>query len=198
MELFNLELENDAAGVFAISLVENPAVGINFLYFNKDEKLQVFAVQSEEEHVAFGVIMLADTPIYRNDPTIGEHLVQFTKNTVKNIVKRYAQNKLNDSVTVGHESKANDVYLFESYIIDRVLGINPPTAFANIPDGSWIGKFQVDNPEVWAAIKEGTFKGFSIEGQFSYGANPTKMQNEEDKELHYFENFYINLIKLKK
>ena len=35
-------------------------------------------------------------------------------------------------------------------------------------DGSWFGSFYVENPDVWKSIKEGTYKGFSVEGMFDY------------------------------
>lgn len=192
MEIYNLNIDDFAKGVFAISLVENPAVEYSFLYFNKE--IQNFTVENEDEQIVFGVIMLADTPIYRGaNNGLGEHYVQFTKETIKEIVKKYAQDKLSDSVTVGHLEKTDNVFLFESYIIDRNMGINPPTAFKDIPDGSWVGKFQVNNDDVWKKVKDGTFKGFSIEGEFKY----VKPHQFESNDLQFFEELYINLIKRK-
>jgi hypothetical protein len=40
--------------------------------------------------------------------------------------------------------------------------------FEDVPDGSWFGSFKVDNAEVWAEIKAGKVRGFSVEGQFNY------------------------------
>lgn len=196
IKTYNLDVDDFAKGVFAISLVENPAVGYSFLYFDKEVEVQNFAVEDEDEQIVFGVIMLADTPIYRKaiaGTSIGDHYVQFAPETIKEIVKKYAKDKLSDSVTTAHLNKTEDVFLFESYIIDRGMGINPPTAFKDIPDGSWVGKFQVNNKEVWGKIKDGTFKGFSVEGEFKY----VQPQCFEDAELQFFEDLYINLIKRK-
>jgi hypothetical protein len=43
-----------------------------------------------------------------------------------------------------------------------------------LPEGSWFGSFKVDNDEVWATIKDGTFKGFSVEGMFKDGQTKTE------------------------
>jgi hypothetical protein len=39
--------------------------------------------------------------------------------------------------------------------------------YEDAPDGSWFISAKVDNEEVWAKIKAGDFKGFSVEGQFA-------------------------------
>lgn len=189
-----IEMGTDAVsgGVFAISLVDKPAVGYHFLTFNTPKPLN-FSIQNEDERVVLGVIMLADTPIYRNNEPYGEHYVTFSGETIKRIVQKYFRSKRNDSVTIDHATITDNVYLFESYIIDRPMGINPPNAFADIPDGSWVGKFKVENETVWHEIKQGTFKGFSIEGSFSYG-NHFSNQNKKDNEME----LKAELIKMKK
>ncbi|MFA7689221.1 MAG: XkdF-like putative serine protease domain-containing protein [Bacilli bacterium] len=190
METYNLILNDETEGVFAISLVDAPAVEYNFLFFSKDELN--FSIFNNDKREVFGVIMLADTPIPRKSNVnlgIGNHNVIFNKETIKNIVLKYSKNKYSDQVTLGHKEKAEGIYLFESYIIDRDNGINPPIPFSNIPDGSWIGKFKVDNEDIWTEIKNGTFKGFSIEGEFKYD-----IKNEE---LEFFKDVHKILSKIK-
>ena len=53
--------------------------------------------------------------------------------------------------------------LFESYLVNKDRGIYP-TEFEDVPEGSWICSFKVENDEVWNEIKEGkSLKGFSLE-----------------------------------
>ena len=47
-----------------------------------------------------------------------------------------------------------------------------------MPNGSWFGTMKVDNDDVLAEVKKGTFRGFSIEGIFTDAA-----QRELDKKL---------------
>lgn len=192
MEQYELIIDDDTIGVSAISLVEKPAVEYDFLIFSRDEKM-MFSVTDVEKRELFGVIMLADTPIIRSANIklgIGVHNVIFTKDTIKKIVEKYSKNKLNDSVTLDHSIFTEGVYLFESYIINREEGIYPPKDFIEIPDGSWVGRFKVDNDEVWSSIKNGTFKGFSIEGEFKYNFN-----KEEDIDDEKFLNEIYNYLK---
>jgi hypothetical protein len=60
------------------------------------------------------------------------------------------------------------------FIKDTANGINP-AGFEDIAEGSLFAEFHVVNDEVWASIKDGTYKGFSLEGIFD-------MQPEQDKD----------------
>jgi len=138
---------------------------------NKLKKLdrQNFVIQDEDQQIISGPLMLADTPIYRNDHN-GEYYVVFTKETIKKIAQRYFKKGYQANVNLMHDSgqSVEGVTMFESFISDKVRGIYPMKGFEDVPDGSWFGSFKVDNPEVWAEIKAGNVRGFSVEGQFNY------------------------------
>ena len=56
--------------------------------------------------------------------------------------------------------------MFESYIVNRERGISPQE-FSDIPDGSWICSYKVDNDELWNEIINGNeLNGFSLQGVF--------------------------------
>ena len=130
---------------------------------------QSFAIQDEEEKIISGPLMLADTPIYRNDQN-GEYYVQFTKDTIKQIAQKFFRKGYQQNVNLMHDSGSivNGLTMFESWISDEKRGIKPMLGFENVPDGSWFGSFKVENDEVWKLIKEGKVKGFSVEGVFNY------------------------------
>ena len=195
MKIYELIIDEETNGVSAISLVENPAVEYNFLMFSKEKMM--FNIENLEKRELFGVIMLADTPILRNENKIlgiPVHYITFTKETIKQIVEKYSKRKLNDSVTLDHNVSTDGVYMFESYIINREQGIYPPKEFIDIPDGSWVGRFKVENEDVWNSIKSGTFKGFSIEGEFKYNFN-SEEDIDDDK---YWNELYDYLQKILK
>lgn len=187
-KLYNLELDEDNLGVTAISFVDHPATESNFFYFNKN--FQNFSIQNEEKREVLGVVMLADVPIYRKDKERGEFYVQFSKEEIKKIVQKFAKDKILDKVTLDHNYETGGVYMFESYIVDPEIGINAPTGLEVTP-GTWIGRFKVENEEVWQAIKSGKFKGFSIEGKFSMKST-TK---DEQKELNELVSELYDLLK---
>ena len=138
-----------------------------------------FAVQDEEQKIVSGPLMIADLPIYRRDEE-GEYYVMFTKDQIKKIVQRFFKKGYQAKVNIEHGKPAEGVYMFESYIIDRERGVNPPKGFEDVANGSWFGSFKVENEGLWQKVKDGTFKGFSVEGLFKYEKTGEVMTKEEE------------------
>lgn len=161
--------EDDNTGIGAISLVDYPAVEKNFLCFNEDKK-PVMLKADESKHIITGVIALADTPIYRYDKTLGEYYIVFTKDTIQEMVEKFAREDLFKSVNLQHDSEqfVDGIYMIESYIVNKDRGILP-VEFDDIPDGSWVASYKVDNEDLWNEIVNGDkLNGFSLEGMFQY------------------------------
>ena len=154
-------------GMDAISLVECPAVEVDFLKFSKEEpKSLQFA--NEEKRIITGVALLADTPIYRVKPDGEEYYVVFDRETIEQLVTKYSKYMFNNFVNIEHSGQhfVDGMYMIESYLKNSERGI-VPTEFSEIPDGSWIVSYKVDNIDVWEKIKSGEVKGFSIQGVFN-------------------------------
>ena len=151
-----------------VSLVDRPAIGRSFMAFAEHQRC-TFAIQDEDERIISGPLMLADSPIYRNDDR-GEYYVMFTKDTIKQIAQKFFRKGYQNNVNLMHDDGEMLVGLtmFESFITDEKRGIRPMKAFSDVPDGSWFGSFKVDNDGAWQMIKDGKVKGFSIEGVFNY------------------------------
>lgn len=140
----------------------------------KQIERQSFAIQDEEERIITGALMLADTPIYRNDGN-GEYYVVFSKDTIKKIAQKYFKKGYQNNVNLMHDSGQvmDGVTMFESWIVDEKRGIKPMKGFEDVKEGSWFGSFKVENEEVWNMIKDGKVKGFSVEGIFNYSKPKT-------------------------
>ena len=84
MKLYELKVEDeDIDEVFAISLVENPAIESDFIYFDK-EAVQFAAVDTEQQ-MLIGPILIPDKNIVRVDGEGQPYHVFFTKDTVKKL-----------------------------------------------------------------------------------------------------------------
>ena len=164
-------------GMNAISLVKQPAVEYDFLKFAKNEKVNLSF--NDEKHIISGVVCLADTPIYRYTPGYGEWYCIFEKETIKKMIIEYSKQGLWNSINLQHDDEAfvNGIYLIESYLKDSKRGI-VPAEFSDIPDGSWIVSFYVDNEKLWNDIKNsGELNGFSLQGIFD--VVPAEEEKEE-------------------
>lgn len=158
---------NDTNGMDAISLVKYPAVQVDFLCFDEDKKPVKMAF-NEDKHVITGVVCLADTPIYRYTEGYGEWYCIFSKETIEQMVVKYSKDGLFNSVNLQHKDNTfvDGVYLFESYLVNKERGILP-TEFADVPEGTWICSFKVENEDLWDEIKNGKeLNGFSLQGYF--------------------------------
>ena len=145
---------------------------------------QKFAIQDEEKRIVTGAAMIADLPIYRRDDIRGEYYVVFDKESIFKIAKKWARGNKYDAVNAHHRTPIMDgVSLFESYIIDRERGVMPPKGFDEVADGSWFVSYLVDNDDVWARVKEGEFKGFSVEGVFDFPEDKDEQILEALKEV---------------
>ena len=122
--------------------------------------------QSDEKRIVTSPIMVAETPILRYHEIFGKYYVKFSEDTILKMMKKYfKENKINN-VNEQHDPKKfiKDVYLVESFIVgDRVTS----ELYPDLPKGSWVGSFYIDNEEYWNKIKNtNEFTGFSLEGQF--------------------------------
>ena len=192
LPIYTLEINGEDTGVDAISFVESPAVEVDFLMFEQQKPIQ-FQFDSSQ-YIVTGVAILTDTPIYRNNKVYGEHFIVFTKEVVKKIVERYSKNNLLNSVNLQHRDDqfVDGVTMIESYFVNRERGI-VPTEFSNVPDGSWIVSFKVNNKEVWNKMLEKELNGFSIQGWFDY-ADEISMSKEQKNPSKSFDEFMDGLI----
>lgn len=195
LPLYNITPDMDDAnqGMFLVSLVEEPAVEIDFLAFAKENML--FAVQDTDKHIVTGVSILADTPIYRRTKN-GEFYVQFRKEDIPAIVEKFMQRGLSNFINIQHDETTlsnTDAVLVESYFVNKERGI-VPNEFANVTDGSWITSYKILNEDIWQQIKSGDLKGFSIE--ISAELEPVKLEKQKTEEEQMDEEIMTNCFAL--
>jgi hypothetical protein len=171
LPVYLMTIDEVDEGVSYVALVESPAIERPFQAFSK-EKMRF--TETGEKRVLTGPLMLADTPIIRRDKTRGEYFVIFQKETIRKMVQKYFKQGNQHNVNAEHSTAIDGVYMFESWLIDRDRGINPPNGYEDAKDGSWFGSFKVENDKVWEERDQ--FTGFSIEGYF--GMQPTESEIE--------------------
>ena len=163
LPLINLTIDdNEETGVEFIALVDTPAIEREWMAFGK--QTQRFQIKDKEKRVVSGAAMISNLPIYRVDENGKPFYVKFDTATIEKIVHKFFKSQPSTAVNLMHEDLTSDVYIFESFIIDEHK--RTPEGFGKIPNGSWFVSMKIDNDEVWAKVKDGTFRGFSIEGIF--------------------------------
>jgi hypothetical protein len=194
MTIYELVINEEAdTGVDYIALVDSPAIESDWMAFNKQKVKQQFEVQSEDKRIISGYLMKADLPIDRIDENGNLFGVVFRAKTIFDIALKFTKNGFNKNINLDHDKNqiAEGVWLFESRIIDSERKSFAPEGFEDAPDGSWWGSMYVENDEIWKQIKEGTFKGFSVEGMFLQ----SKPKDVEDETIEQIQNLIRNFLK---
>ncbi len=161
MKLYELKIQDEETDeIFAISLVESPAIESDFVYFGKEEVH--FAKVDTEQRLILGPILIADKPILRVDGEGQPYHVFLKKETVKQLAQNYLKKKYTDKATLEHGKAIKGVDLVESWIKEG--SFDKSTKYGlNLPDGTWMGVFSVDkSPEgekIWNEyVKTGKVK----------------------------------------
>ena len=166
LPVFNIVLNDDdeTQGLSVVSIVDDPAVCQSlFCFKNEEKKPMMFVEEKNEQHCITSVAILADVPIYRYSPEMGEYYVVFEKQTIRDLVEKYSKDNYNNLVSFQHNGQiVNDFIMLESYFVDKEKGI-APTQF-DVPDGSWMVTYKCTNDETWEMVKnELATGGYSIE-----------------------------------
>ena len=166
--VYRATLSSPRCGMYKISLVDAPAVERDFQAFAAAREAAMrYAVQDEEKHLVRGVVMRANFPIYRWDKGAGEYYILYDAATIRTMAEKYLVEGRQNAVNLQHEdgSDVDGVNLVQWFIKDSAAGI-APEGFDDIEDGSLFGEFHVTNEDVWADVKAGKYRGFSLEGIF--------------------------------
>ena len=191
--LLDIDIDQEDLGLTAIALVDDPAVKRDFLCFNEVEPVTLKLGSDDTRHIITGVVCLANTKIYRNSETFGEHYVIFPKETIEKMMVKFSKDGKSNLVNLQHDDKQyiDSAIMFESYIKDSERGI-VPLEFKDIPDGSWIVSYKILDDGLWNEIVTGNkLNGYSLEGDFVYKQS---FSNQEPEPQSYDE-FIEELLK---
>lgn len=167
--------------MFVVSLVDEPAVEVPWQLFEKAKEM--FRVENPDKQLITGVVMLADTPIYRNDPYYGEYYIKYTRETIEKMVQKYFKENNQENVDTDHSFDLIDgIELQQAFIKDTEKGISPK-GFEDVPDGSLFFTYKVTSDELWEQVKTGSWTGFSLAGWFEIKEQFNKEEDPEEKEV---------------
>lgn len=163
---FTIDPNDSEMGLNGNALVDFPAHMKKLVAFNKDGHKQNFAITNEDERVVMGVLISADTPIYRKYQGF-EYFGIFKKETITQLKEKLMREKININLNSMHEEKniIQGAFMTDIFQVDFKKGIQVPTPLIDqdIKDGSLIALYRIEDENVWGKVKDGTYQGFSIE-----------------------------------
>jgi hypothetical protein len=198
--------EDEVAGVYAISLVERPAMEGNFIALNKQETIQ-FKEVDKEQRILMGLVLEPNKPIYRNQN--GEEFnIVFSEETIKSLSYNFFKSSSQKNSTIEHDvtKRIEGVTFVESWLVEDPEKDKSANFGFSYPKGSWIATMKIDNDEIWAGfVKTGKVKGFSIDAMLSLkevnlksNINMSEEVLKETKKTNTFLEECLTLLRLNK
>lgn len=149
------ELFVEDSEFIGLALVDSPAIEQDFMYFSEEPVKMQF---NEDKMMVKGPALIPNQLIYRND-ALGERYIYFSVETIVKFVE-LLMSKEKNKFNLGHTDKYLDAVLIESYFVGEENEFG-------VPKDSWVVGLKVRDKEAWKSIKDGTFKGFSVQSMFS-------------------------------
>lgn len=188
----------DSSDVYAISLVEDPAIEIDYVAFDKDKEtkpnLKFIEDKQNEKYMILGPALIPDKNIYRNYDG-NEFYVSFSAECIEKLSYKFMRTCYGDGCfTKDHESFAQGCTLAESWIKTSENDKSVDYGF-DCPIGTWFVAAKIDSIDLWESIKKGERKGFSIESWVDLEEiieNKDKKENDMSKQKTNLETMEVN------
>jgi hypothetical protein len=171
MKKYRAKFNPERKGVYAISLVDEPAMEGDFVQFKKQEKEIKFAQIDESKRRVMGLILEPNKEVLRfNQEDESYYTVYFEAEDIEDVAYNFQRQGNQNNSTIQHNGKAIEgVSFVETWIVENPK-VDKSTNFGlEYPKGSWIGVMQLENEEVWNTyVKTGQVKGFSIDALMEF------------------------------
>ncbi|MDB4062251.1 XkdF-like putative serine protease domain-containing protein [Vicingaceae bacterium] len=174
------------SSVFRIALVESPAIETDFIFLSKDDKPIQLSVQ-DEKRMIYSPVLIPDKVIPRVSDAGDPYEIYFSGETIEDIAKDYMLKK----VTLGEwnsehneNQKLEGVDVVENWIVENPLNDKATELGFKVPAKTWMQGTYISNDDVWAKIKNGTYKGISVEADMNHELtqlNKSEMSNTNVK-----------------
>jgi hypothetical protein len=164
-----IDEEDQESGVFAISLVENPAIESNWVYLSKHYKIEL-ATANNDKQLLIGPVLIPNKEIPRIDQETGEeYSIVFDEAVIEKAAQLFLQRQYNNSSTLEHDVPLQDISFVESWIVADPNADKTNAYGLSYPKGSWVVMAKVNNMDIWDNfVKTGKVAGFSLEGLFGH------------------------------
>ena len=126
-----------------------------------------FAFSDDEQRIVTGPSMIPQQLIIRKDTMGNPFHVYFSKETIAKIAEKFFEYNKQNNTDVNHDDNVSTTNtLLESWIVDDPNMDKSKAMGFNVPKGTWMTSYKINDDETWQKIKNGEINGFSIAGNF--------------------------------
>ena len=165
MKTFEAKFKKGGKGVFAISLVKDPATTEHFVAMSTESKLIKMAKVDEEQRIVMGLVLQPNQLIPRyNEETDEEYNIVFSEETIKDLSQNFFKSNSQSNSKLEHSESIEDITFVESWIVENSKVDKSANFGMSYPKGSWVATMKIDNDEIWNDyVKTGKVQGFSVD-----------------------------------
>ena len=171
---YGLGEEEDNMGVYAVSLVSEPAIMVDFVALSK-ANLLLARVEDGEKRMLYGPALIPNQPIVRFDGNGEKYYITYSKDTIEQTAQEFLKRNMHHNHTIQHEMPVNNLTVVESWVTTGAHDKSMNYGF-ELPEGTWMIGVKVDDEATWQV------KGFSIEGWFA-PMSETQVQEKDLEKL---------------
>jgi hypothetical protein len=155
--------EFDETGISLISLVEDPAIMVKGMAFNKSSMMSFKEVGDKQ--IIVGPALIPNMRIYREDEKFGQYYVVFSAETIAKMVEKFNKYGSNRKINIDHSNMMVDAFIVEDWIVEDAVYDKSRKYGIEVPVGTYMIMVKIEDKSFWESEVKGNGKfGFSIEG----------------------------------
>jgi len=173
--IYKAKIVKKENGLQILSMVENPAIEINYIKMEEEINHIKMEVLDEEKNIVIAPALVPDMLIPRVHKGI-KYYISFDKETIEQSLIKMSAEQKDQNVDVNHSEKLiNGAIVMEKFIThpNRVTQVKN---FENLPMGTLFFTAKVTDEKLMSDIKAGKINGWSIAGFYD-------LEIEEEVEL---------------
>jgi arsenate reductase-like glutaredoxin family protein len=186
--------EDRVDGVYALSVVNDPAMEDMFVAFDNHPKEVQFSAIDTDKRLLLGACLIPDKKIYRN--VDGEEFyITMSEQTIEKLAHAFLKNGNQGNSSLDHEVKLENMSVVETWIVQDPNKDKSNLYGKTYEKGTWVAMMKVDNEDVWQLAKQGDIRGFSIEALLGMTEINYKQETMNKEDLKSFKDELIDSVK---
>lgn len=126
-----------------------------------------WSFSADDQMIVTGPAMIPRQLIPRIDELGNLFWVYFSKETIEKIARKFLADNNTHNTDINHNGQVvKENTLLESWIVSDPEKDKASVLGFNVPKGTWMASYKINNKDTWNRIKAGELNGFSVEGSF--------------------------------
>lgn len=185
MKVYEAVFNESTEGVYALSVVFDPAMQDHFIALSEQTtKIELQSVD-EEKRLLMGAALIPNKKIYRNIDG-NEFYLTFKEETIEKLAHNFMKNQMNNNSSLEHEVKLEGMSVVEAWVVEDPNNDKSNAYGKTYDKGTWVTMMKVDNDEIWEKAKKGEVQGFSIDAMLQLkeiNLNTNNMNDDAKKSI---------------